>query len=657
MSYIRFDKEQLINLEYSLPKELLRSNRAGSYASTTIIYCNTRKYHGLLITPQPGLDDNNHVLLSSFDETIIQHDAEFNLAIHKFEGDFFNPKGHKYIRNFDTEPIPKLTYRVGGVVLTKEVLLARNDDRTIIKYTLVDAHSPTILKFRPFLAFRNIHALSKANIDVDTRFEPLQNGIKVRMYTGYTPLYMQFSKHVQYTHVPDWYYNFEYIRERMRGYESVEDLYVPGFFEVGIKKGESIYFTAGLNEIIPARLGRLFTAEVRTRIPRNSFTHCLINSAQQFIVRQGDNVHLLAGFPWFGRRGRDTFISLPGLTLTQGDSKTFRDVTDTMISEMNGCLFPNTGYGSKTTYNSVDAPLWFFWALQQYAHYVGNTLPVWKKYGPVMKAILEGYRKGTDFGIHLTDKGLLFAGERGNAVTWMDAFVNGEPLLPRIGLVVEVNALWYNAVMFTLECAIQAGDDTFVSEWKPLAEKASFAFTETFWDSRKKYLADYVHDNYKDWSVRPNMVIATSLEYSPLNEDMRKSVLDVVKSELLTRRGLRTLSPKDTNYHSVYAGNQAARDRACYQGTAWPWLLGHFAEGYLKIHGQSGVHLIEKVYRELEETITEHAIGSISELFDGDPPHKPGGAISMAWSVAEVLRMNQMLKNFKSNTREKEGRV
>lgn len=657
MSYIRFDKEQLINLEYSLPKELLRSNRAGAYAGTTIVGCNTRKYHGLLVTPQPGIDDNNHVLLSSFDETVIQHNAEFNLAIHKFEGDTFNPKGHKYIRNFTAEPIPKLTYRVGGVVLTKEILLARSDDRTIIKYTLEEAHSPTTLRFKPFLAFRNIHALSKANMHVDTRFEQIQNGIKVRMYTGYTPLFMQFSKKVEYTHAPDWHYNFEYIREKMRGYEALEDLFVPGFFEVNIKKGESIYLCAGLNEISPARLSRLFSSEVNSRIPRSSFEECLKNSAQQFVVRRGDVTHLVAGYHWYGRRGRDTFISLPGLTLITGDEKTFREVIDTMIAEMNGPLFPNIGHGSKASYNSVDAPLWFFWALQKYASLKGNAAQVWKKYGTVMKTILEGYRHGTDFNIRMLGSGLLYAGDKGNAVTWIDAFIDGEPLLPRIGLAVEVNALWYNAIRFALECAGTANDKEFVAAWENVAAKIPAAFTQTFWDPKKGYLADYVNGDFKDWSVRPNMVFATSLDYSPISEEIRKLVLDVVRLELLTPRGLRTLSPKDFNYHSVYFGDQAARDRACYQGTAWPWLLGHFAEGYLKIHGRSAIYDIEKIYTGLEETITEHGIGSVSELFDGDPPHKPGGAVSMAWSVAEILRMGNLLDTYKEKFKMKEGKA
>jgi predicted glycogen debranching enzyme len=659
MSYIRFDKEQLINLEYSLPKEVLRSNRAGAYANTTIINCNTRKYHGLLVTPQPGIDNDNHVLLSSFDETVIQHKTEFNLAIHKFEGDIFNPKGHKYIRNFTAEPIPKLTYRVGGVVLTKEVLLARNHDRTIIKYTLVEAHSPTILRFKPFLAYRNIHQLSRANVYVDTSFEQIQNGIKIRMYKGYTPLYMQFSKAVQYIHVPDWYCNFEYIREKMRGYEANEDLFVPGFFEASIKKGESIYFSAGLDEIMPSRLTRLFASEVNSRIPRSGFEQCLQNSAQQFVLNRGDKAYLLAGFPWFGRRGRDTFISLPGLTLTTGNEKTFRDVVDTMITEMNGPLFPNAGHGFQAIYNSADAPLWFFWALQKYSSssFKGKAAQVWKKYGPVMKKILNGFRQGCDFNIHMTGNGLLFAGEKGNAVTWMDAFIDGEPLLPRIGLAVEINALWYNAIMFAIECATKANDKAFISEWQPIAEMIPGAFTKTFWDPEKAYLADYVHGEYKDWSVRPNMVFATSLEYSPIAEGQRKMVLDVVRSELLTSRGLRTLSPKNPDYQSVYAGNQAARDRACYQGTAWPWLIGHFTEGYLKIHGRSAIHEIEKLYKGLEETITEHGVGSISELFDGDPPHKPGGAVSMAWSVAEVLRMGELLITFKENFKTEEGKA
>ncbi len=300
MSYIKFDKSQLINLEYSLSRELVRSSRSGAFGTTTIINCNTRKYHGLLIAPQPDIDGENHVLLSTLDETVIQHDAEFNLGIHKYPGGRYSPKGHKYVRDFEADPIPKLTYRIGGVVLTKERLFLTNDDRILISYTLVDAHSPTKLRFSPFLAFRNIHKLTKENVYYDNKYIKVRNGIRVKMYPGYSPLFMQFSKNVEYTHVPDWYYNIEYFREQERGYDYKEDLYVPGFFELDIKKGESVVFSAGLSEIHPPSLKRIFLNEVEKRIPRSNSENCLINAAQQFIVRKGKYAGIIAGFPFRG---------------------------------------------------------------------------------------------------------------------------------------------------------------------------------------------------------------------------------------------------------------------------------------------------------------------------------------------------------------------
>ena len=321
MSYINFDKNQLVNLEYSLSRELLRSNRAGSYASSTIVNCNTRKYHGILVVPQPGIDNENHVLISSLDETVIQREAEFNLGIHKYPGGIFNPKGHKYIRDFTTDPFPKLTYRVGGVLLTKEMVFIHNEDRMIIKYTLEDAHSPTKIRIKPFLAFRNVHHLSKENIFADKKFEKVSGGIKVRMYHGYSELFLQISKENEYIHAPDWYYNIIYQEELERGYEYMEDLYVPGFFEFEIKKGESVYLSAGTSEMIPSGIRKAFNAEQKMRVPRDNFENCLINAAQQFIVNRGNKTEIIAGFPWFGRWGRDTFIALPGLTMVNGDLK------------------------------------------------------------------------------------------------------------------------------------------------------------------------------------------------------------------------------------------------------------------------------------------------------------------------------------------------
>ncbi|MCK4569725.1 MAG: glycogen debranching enzyme family protein [Bacteroidales bacterium] len=646
MSYIEFDKNKLINLGYSLKRELLRSNRAGAYSSRTIIGCNTRKYHGLLVAPQPGIDNENHILLSNMDEVVIQRDASFNLGIHKYPGGVYNPGGHKYVRDFNTEPIPNILYRVGGVMLRKELIFAESHDRIMIRYTLEDAHSPTKLRFNPFLAFRNIHKLSKANFDINDKHRKVPNGIRMRLYNGYTPLFMQFSKKVEYTHSPEWYYNIEYQEEMERGYDYQEDLFVPGFFEVEIKKGESIVFCAGTSEVNPATIKRAFTAEVKKRTPRDDFENCLRNSAQQFIIKRDGKTWIVAGFPWFDRWGRDTFIALPGLTLVNDDPKSCKAVIDAMLTDLKGPLFPNIGEGSDSAYNSVDAPLWFFWTLQQYADYTGEKKEIWNAYGRKMKMILDGYRKGTDFNIHMQDNGLIWAGAQGHALSWMDAVVDGKAVTPRIGLAVEVNALWYNAIRFSMELAEASGDDKFISKWKDIAEMIPASFVSTFWDEKHGYLADYVDGEGADWSVRPNQIIAASLPYRAIGEEISMGVIDVVQKELLTARGLRTLSPKNINYKGTYFGNQPERDRAYHQGTVWPWLFGHFAEAYLRIHGKEGVNYIKDIYKGFEAVMTEAGIGSVSEVYDGDPPHLPGGTISQAWSVSELLRTHALIKKY-----------
>jgi predicted glycogen debranching enzyme len=646
MSYIEFDKKQLVNLEYSLSRELVRTNRAGAYASRNIIGCHTRKYHGMLVVPQPALDDDNHVLLSNLDETVIQHGAEFNLGIHKYPGGVYYPHGHRYLTYFSTDPIPYNVYQVGGVILKREYLFTTSADRYLIRYTLVDAHSPTKLRLKPFLAFRNMHKLSKANINANTKYEKVPSGIRMKLYTGYSHLYMQLSKEAEYTHVPDWNYNIEYQVEMERGYEYQEDLLVPGFFEVDIKKGESIVFCAGTEEIAPSAIKRAFDTEIKKRIPRDSFKNCLINSAQQFIVKKDKRTDIIAGFPWFGRWGRDTFIALPGLTLVPDDEKTFRAVIDTMVRDMKGPLFPNFGIKNKKAYNSADASLWFIWALQQYAIRSKKNEEIWKTYGSKIRNVLEGYRTGMPDYIHMQDNGLIWAGQHRLALTWMDAVINGKPVTPRDGLPVEINALWYNAICFAIELAENNGDKKFVNDWKPIAERIPEEFVNTFWIEGKSYLADCVNGDSRDYSVRPNQLMATSLPYSPLDEEKRMQVLNVVEKELLTPRGIRSLDPKNPQYKGTCHGDQKSRDEAYHQGTAWPWLLGHFAEGYLKVYGKQGLPLIKSLFYKFEEVMTEHGLGTISEIYDGDPPHIARGAVSQAWSVAELLRVNEMIERF-----------
>lgn len=648
MSYLVFDKSELVNLEYSLNREILSTNRAGGYFSTTIVLCNTRKYHGLMVLPLDQFDGENHVLLSSVDETIVQHGKEFNLGIHRYPG-IYEPRGHKYIIDFEYEPLPKITYRVGGVIIEKELLFVHNEEQFMIRYTLLDAHSPTKLRIRPFLAFRNAHKLSKSNLYADKRYREVQNGVKYKLYQGFPYLHMQLNKTNEFVAVPDWYYNIEYMEEIRRGYEGHEDLLVPGFFEIPIKKGETIIFSAATSEQQTNTLTRKFNAEVKRRPPKDNLENCLRNAAQQFIVKRGRKTEVIAGFPWFGRWGRDTFIALPGLTLTIDDPKSCKEVLDTMSKEIKDGLFPNMGNATSSAFNSVDAPLWYFWSVQMYADYTGTYEETWKLYGKKMKGILNAYRSGAlPFNITMHNNGLIWAGEKGVALTWMDAVVHGLPVTPRTGYQVEINALWYNAIMTTIGLAKTFKDHKFVKEWQPIAQQVAESFKNTFWLDSKQYLADYVDEHGQNIDVRPNQVFATSLPYSPITDEMKRGILDVVHRELFTPKGLRTLAPKNPKYVGRYEGDQATRDSAYHQGTAWPWLLGHFIEGYYKIHGKTANAMAKGILDSFCEDMSKHGVCGIAEVYDGDPPQRPNGCISQAWSIAELLRIKRMYdKNIK----------
>lgn len=648
MSYIFFNKKQLVNLEYSLGKEMLRTNRAGSYASTSIIRCNTRKYHGLLVSMQPQIDNQHHVFLSTLDVTIIQKDAEFNLGIHKYNDNLYEPGGHKYIRDYIGEPIPKLTYRVGGVVLSSEMVFSQDQERILIRYTLEEAHSPTKLRFNPLMAFRNVHFLSKANSEANLNYENIADGIAVKMYDAYDKLYMQFSKKPEFHHHPDWYYGVEYTKEKTRGYEFKEDLYSPGIFEVAIIPGESIIFSAGLNDYGQHKLKILFNKEVNKRTPRDTFIHCLQNAAEQFFVYKKDGkVQLFAGFPWFSMHARDTFVALPGLTLPQKNTQLFFKVIDTMTAIMEDEFFPDTSAGGVFTYKSVDSPLWFFWTLQQYCESTNDTDLVWKKYGKIMHRILNGFARGTRHNISMTSDGLIWAGTENETLTWMNTTIDERPVINRNGLAVEVNALWYNAISFYLSMVKNKEEQI---TWRAIREKIEFSFLDTFWDKKRGYLADVVRGDYRDFAIRPNQLLATSLNYSPLSDEIKYLIVHKVEQELLTPRGIRTLSPMNEDFKPIYKGDIKARNLAYHQGSVFPWLLGPFTDAYFKLHGQSGLSKIKNIFLGFEAEMTEGGIGTIGELYNGDPPHKGKGSISHAWSVAELLRINDMINKMESNT-------
>lgn len=642
MAYYQLEKSQLVNLEYSLYREILRTNRAGSYCSTTIIGCNTRKYHGLLVCPLEHLGGKQFVLLSALDVSIVQHDQEFNLGIHKFQGSHYEPKGHKYLTGLEVDDIPKRYYRVGGVIISTELVLVEKEKQLLFKVTLEDAHSDTKIRFKPFLAFRNIHELTYRNLNANTRYMPVPNGVSFKLYEDFPALNLQSSKETEFIPVPDWYMGVEYLKEQNRGFPYKEDLFVPGYFETDIRKGESIVMSASTSEAKPNGLKAKFTREIKKRIPRDSMINNLLNSGQQFLLDRGKDVRLMAGYHWYDERHRDTLLSLPGLSVYQEDKTAYRSILEYIAKEIEQKYLDS----NKTLLNrDIDVPLWFFWTLNECQSNC-NQEDLWSKYKSVMQAILDHYKSLSQTTMYMDDSGLLYAKKAGVPLTWMETIVDDEPVTWRPGFTVELNALWYNALMTFGEFAKNAGEEKIGTPYLELAEKVKKAFVPAFWNEESECLFDYVDGDYKDSSIRPNQLFAAALPYSPLTIEERKAIVDVVKKELLTPRGLRTLSPQDPKYKGVYEGSQRQRDAAMHQGTVYPWLTAFFANAYLDIHKQGGLSFVKRILEGFEEEMGNHCIGTISECFNGNPPHVGKGAVSMAWNVAGVLQIIYLIEKY-----------
>lgn len=642
MSYLRFDKTLMTNLQESLPKEILRTNKSGAYSCSSIVDCNTRKYHGLLVVPVPEIDDDNHVLLSSLDETVIQHGAEFNLGLHKYSGNTYSPNGHKYIRECEWEKLPTTLYRVGGVVLRKEKVFQHFENRILIRYTLVEAHSKTTLRLRPFLAFRSVKSCTHENGYVDKSYKEIDNGISTCMYPGYPELYMQLNKQSEFVFNPDWYKGIEYQKEQELGYEYKEDLYVPGYFEFDIKPGESIVFAAGVNELKSSQLKEIFDNEYEVHVPRTGFTSCLVNAAHQFHYEKDGENYIIAGYPWFKCRARDMFVSLPGLTLAIDENEYYEKAMATAEKALREFM---DGKPISLKIAEIDQPdtlLWAVWCIQQYARFVSAEAAA-EKYGQLVKDIVDYIKADKHINLFINANGLLSSDGHNKPVTWMNSEVNGFPVVPRSGYIVEFNALWYNALCFNAELLEINGEDA--TEYQEMAELTGKSFKDTFLNMHG-YLLDYVDNGFTSWSVRPNMLIASSLEYSPLTTPERKKIFDICTKELLTPKGIRSLSPKSGGYNPYYAGNQTQRDSAYHQGTVWPWLSGFYLETCLKIYKRSGLSFVDRHFIGLEEEMNYHCIGTLPELFDGNPPFHGRGALSFAMNVSAVLRVNKALEKF-----------
>jgi Glycogen debranching enzyme len=646
MGYLKFEKALMTNLQDSLPRELLRTNRSGAYSCSTIVDCNTRKYHGLLVVPVPELDNENHILLSSLDPTVIQHGAAFNLGLHKYHGGNYSPNGHKYIREFDCDKVPTTVYRVGNAVLKKEVVLQCYEERILVRYTLLEGQGTTLLQFRPFLAFRSVREFTHENAAINREYHNIENGIATCLYEGYPQLFMQFSKDNEFHYEPYWYRGLEYPKEQARGYYSDEDLYVPGYFEMKIKKGESIVFSGSTSEIKTSTLKRIFDDEVDLRPPRDNFFHCLVNAAHQFHNRKrNDDRYILAGYPWFKCRARDQFIALPGLTLSIEEQDYFELVMKTAERGLREFMQNEPLTVEIQEIEQPDVILWCIWAIQQYAKEAGKESCL-KLYGDFLRDMIAYIENGKHPNLFLHTNGLLYAEGKNKAITWMNGMIDGKPVNPRSGYIVEFNALWYNDIKFVAWLFSDTSETEYTAHLEEMASLCKDAFVATFLNNYG-YLYDYVDGNMVDWSVRPNMILAAAVDYSPLEQSQKKSVVDICTRELLTPKGLRSLSPKSGGYTPVCVGDQDHRTRVYHQGTAWPWLGGFYLEACLKLYKRTRLSFVERQLIGYEDEVMSHCLGTIPEYFDGNPPYSGRGAISFAMNVGEVLRTLALLEKYK----------
>jgi len=646
MAVLKFNKAELVNLSYSLKREIILANKVGSCCNTSIVTCNTRRYHGLFSVTLDRFGGDKYLLLSSLDESLLVQGKQFNLGIHCY-GDIYEPRGHKYVVDFSAGTVPQITYKVGEIVFRKSLLLSPQRDQLFIKYELLEAPSSISLQLKPFLAFRNIHSLTHQNYEANLGHKDMANGVAFCMYEGFPWLHIQSSEEeTKWIDAPCWNNNLVYSNEYRRGFECKEDLFTPGLMTLEMKKGDDVVISVSKYKEDPASFRRDFN-RFSTSLGEIDSNHAqLLHCADLFITNHNDRKKINAGFSWM-LTGllRETLISLPGLTLSGlKDPKQFEEILDNLISDQQERLF------SRTT--QVESPLYMASVLQKYVESGVNEKKVWTKYGPVIKRILESYLPGVRKEVSMQPNGLLWAQMDGIALSWMNAYIQGRAVTERPGYQVETNAFWYNSVCWALEMTAKYGkDDDFIRKWSQIRDLISQNYQKTFWNEQKGYLADYVNNDGQHLEVRPNQIYALWVKYSPVDEELAPSVLRVIDNELLTARGIRTLSPRDINYRGVYDGNQFERDLAYQQGSAWPFLLAPYSEVCFRVKGPSFWKKAQWLTEGFYDDLSKHGVAAFSELYDGDPPHEPHGCISSALSTSALLEISALMDKNKEDAR------
>lgn len=638
------------NLEVALQREWLETDGLGGFASSTIIGCNTRRYHGLLVAAtQPPV--GRRVLLSKLEERLRRGPEYLPLSTNIYTG-AVHPEGHQYLQEFRLDPWPVMTYRVGEVEIEKSVFMPHGLSATVVQYRVCSAPEPVWLLLRPLLACRDYHHLARASTDFDPTLDRGPDRFTLQPGDSASRVTLLYPGGELW---PDglWYYGFHYPREQERGLDSCEDLYSPGEIVFLVAPGEQISVIATTNpdlEIDPQRWAeqeRKRRQEIAAQVPAgDAVGQRLAQAADQFLVRRQVGEEqlrtIIAGYPWFTDWGRDAMIAWPGLTLALRRYEEAAQVLRAFAAHIHRGLLPNSfnDAGEGAAYNTADASLWFVYAVRQYAQATRDLETVARHlYNPVLQ-VLAAYREGTDFGIGMDEDGLIRAGVEDTQLTWMDAKYDDTVFTPRGGKPVEINALWYTALRTGQYLAKRLDTTERVKEFQSLADTVRASFGAQFWNEERGYCYDCLGEEGPDPTLRPNQIIALALPYVLLPRDRARAVFAAVTDHLLTAYGLRSLAPFEPSYQGRYQGDQGQRDRAYHQGTVWPWLLGPYVSAYFWLAGVS--EETRRHARELLQPLIDHlsqaGVGSISEIFEGDPPHAPGGCIAQAWSVAEVLR-------------------
>ncbi len=646
---IRVDQEACRDLDGACKLEWLETNGLGGFASSTVIGLNTRRYHGLL-TAATKPPVGRVALLSKMEETLLVDGRRFDLSANRYPG-AVHPQGHRYLREFRLDPFPTFVYEVEGIEIEKRVFMVHGENTTVVEYEIrsTATHvSSCALEVRPLVAFRDYHASTHRNDALNPSVRRENDVATIAPYAGLPELHFGHSP-AALEITGEWYFNFEYAREQERGLDAHEDLFNPFLLRFAARDGATATVIAS-TEVRPAALAMQLRAQEIQRRKRviesapsdQPLIQRLTAAAGQFIVQRGTLNSIIAGYHWFADWGRDTMIALPGIALVTGRHDVARNILEAFAQSADQGMLPNRfpDAGESPEYNTVDATLWFFEAVRSYLKYTGDWEFVRKRLYPALKDMVDWHVRGTRYGIHVDEDGLLRCGEPGVQLTWMDAKVGDWVVTPRMGKPVEIQALWYNALRILRELADKFGDVALARSLDERSRRAKESFHQQFWNAQAGCLYDVVDGDHRDSTLRPNQIFAVSLPHGMLPLTKQRQVVEIVERELLTPLGLRSLSPDDPNYRPRYEGGVLERDSAYHQGTVWPWLLGPFISAYVKVHGRGrrARQRAEELLSGFEGHVRTAALGQISEIADADLPHQPRGCVAQAWSVGELLR-------------------